>query len=133
MCCLPTSMWNLFLHSPREQLDHMTDILTERTRILKELIPFDDINYGIDEQWARIYPYGQKASPGGSLEYSVKIFNHSGVAKTFFLEQEKAEGFKVEPEKASIVIGPQSEGEQKFKVSVSGEVASGISLCCLSM
>jgi glyoxylase-like metal-dependent hydrolase (beta-lactamase superfamily II) len=112
----------------REQLDHMTDILNQRTRILKELIPFDDINYGIDEQWARIYPYGQKTIPGGSIEYSVKIFNHSGAVKTFFLEQDKAEGFKVEPEKASIVIGPQSEGEQKFKVSVSKQAAPGVAL-----
>jgi glyoxylase-like metal-dependent hydrolase (beta-lactamase superfamily II) len=112
----------------REQLDHMTDMLTERTRILKELIPFDDINYGVDEQWARIYPYGQKTTPGESFDYSVKIFNHSAVAKTFFLEQDKAAGFKVEPEKASIVIGPHSEGEQKFKASVSKHAASGVSL-----
>ena len=112
----------------REQLDHMTDVLIERTKLLKELLPFDDINYGIDEQWARIYPYGQKASPGGSLDYSVKIFNHSGEAKTFTLEPSQSEDLNVEPGKASIVIGPQTEGEQNFRVSVSKKAAPGISL-----
>jgi glyoxylase-like metal-dependent hydrolase (beta-lactamase superfamily II) len=112
----------------REQLENMTDVLLERTLILKDLLPFDDINYGIDEQWARIYPYGQKASPGGSLDFSVKIFNHSGEAKTFTLEPAETEGLNVEPEKVSIVIGPQTEGEQNFRVSVSETAAPGISL-----
>jgi glyoxylase-like metal-dependent hydrolase (beta-lactamase superfamily II) len=112
----------------REQLEHMTDLLYERTQILKELLPFDDINFGIDEQWARIYPYGQKVSPGGSLDYSVKIFNHSDVAKTFTLEPEKTAGFNVDPKRTSILIGPQAEGEQNFRVKVSSQVNPGVSL-----
>ena len=112
----------------REQLEHMTDALVERTKILKELLPFDDINYGIDEQWTRIYPYGQKASPGGSLNYSVRIFNHSGEAKTFTLEPSQTEGLNVEPKRASIVLAPHREGEQNFRVNVSKKAAPGISL-----
>jgi len=117
----------------REQLDHMTDVLAERTLILKELLPYDDINFGIDEQWARIYPYGQKATPGGSLDYSVKIFNHSGVTKTFTLQPDKMEGFDVVPKQASIVIGPLSEGAQDFKISISEQVVPGISLMFVSI
>jgi glyoxylase-like metal-dependent hydrolase (beta-lactamase superfamily II) len=116
-----------------EQLDKMTNVLLERTRILKELIPFDDINFGLDEQWATIYPYGQGVTPGGSLEYSVKIFNHSGAARTFTLQPVKTEGFYTEPGKASIVIGPQSEGKQSFKVSVAKNTTPGNSLLSVSV
>ncbi len=117
----------LFAFSPR-QLDHLTDVLVERTRILKELLPFDDINYGIDEQWARIYPYGQQVSSGGSLNYSVKIFNHSDEAKTFTLTPSQTDALNVDPKKASIVVAPQTEGEQDFRVSVSKKAAPGTSL-----
>jgi glyoxylase-like metal-dependent hydrolase (beta-lactamase superfamily II) len=112
----------------REQLDHMTNVLQERTKILKELFPFDDVNYGIDEQWTRVYPYGQKAVPAGSAEFSVRIFNHSATEKTFTLEPDKSEGFVIEPAKASVVIAPNSEGAQKFKVKISKGVSPGISI-----
>jgi glyoxylase-like metal-dependent hydrolase (beta-lactamase superfamily II) len=110
----------------RDQIDHMRKVLYERTQIMKELLPFDDISYGIDEQWARIYPYGQKSTAGGSLEYTVKVFNHSSVAKTFTLVPEEREGFKVKPGKASVFIGPLSEGEQTFKVSTIKELSPGV-------
>ena len=117
----------------RQQLDYMTGALLERCRILKELFPFDDLNYGIDEQWARIYPYAQKSAPGGSFEYSVKIFNHSETAQTFFLDPVKKEGFDVEPEKASLVVGPLSEGGQKFKIKVSENVPIGTSVLMVNV
>ena len=116
-----------------DQLNHMADILLERTQILKKLLPFDDVSFGIDEQWARIYPYGQKASPGESIDFTVKIFNHSGVAKTFTLQPDKTFGFDIRPKKAKVVIGPKSEGSQKFRVSISKEVAPGISLLLVSI
>jgi glyoxylase-like metal-dependent hydrolase (beta-lactamase superfamily II) len=112
----------------REQLDHMTSVLQERAGILKELFTFDDINYGIDEQWAHIYPYGQKAAPGGSMEFAVRIFNHSDTEKTFTLKPDRTEGFGIEPVKASMVIKPHSEGGQTFKVNISKKVEAGISL-----
>ena len=34
--------------------------LVERNEILKDLIAWHNPNYGIDEQWARFYPYGQR-------------------------------------------------------------------------
>ena len=46
MFCLPISMSNPLFAFSGEQLDHMTDVLIERAGILKELFPFDDINYG---------------------------------------------------------------------------------------
>ena len=102
--------------------------MLERNSILKDLFPWDNINYGIDEQWIRVYPYGQKATPGETVEFTVKIFNHSDVIKTFIIEPDVPEGFNVEPETASLVIEPRTEGEQTFKIKVSKQAHPGVSL-----
>ena len=56
----------------------------------------------------------------------MKVFNHSSVAKNFTLVPESREGFDVEPAKASVFVGPLSEGEQTFKVSVRKEISPGV-------
>lgn len=109
-----------------EQIEKMKKILEARTRILKELIPFDDINYGLDEQWAAIYPYGQKSSPGNSFNFMVKLHNHSESAKTFTVVPGDLADFKIDPRKATIVIGPDSEGKVNFKVKPDKKVTSGL-------
>lgn len=116
-----------------QQLDFMTNILSERTNILKDLFPWDDINYGIDEQWIRIYPYGQKVIPGQTKDFSVKIYNHSSITKTFFIEPNIPEGFDVEPKISSMQIEPQQEGELIFKLKVSKKIVSDVSLLTIKV
>ena len=48
----------------RQQLDHMTMVLQKRNSILKDLLPWDNINYGTDEQWMSLYPHGHKIGTG---------------------------------------------------------------------
>ena len=43
----------LFRFSP-QQLDHMTTVLRERNVIIQDLLPWDDVNYGTDDQWTWI-------------------------------------------------------------------------------
>ena len=85
----------LFRFSP-QQLDHMTTVLRERNDIIKDLLPWDDVNYGTDDQWAWIYPYGQKVKGGQTVECTVKIFNYSEVAKTFRVVPKVPSGFKID-------------------------------------
>lgn len=110
------------------QLDDMTNLLLERNILLKDLFPWDDVNYGVDEQWIKIYPYGQQAGPGQIAEYTVKIFNHSNVSKTFIVEPNLPTGFSADPNIASITIEPRTEGNQTFKIKVSQQVPTGVSL-----
>ncbi|MEX2232373.1 MAG: MBL fold metallo-hydrolase, partial [Cyclobacteriaceae bacterium] len=112
----------------REQLDHMTNVLLESNELLKDLFPWDDINYGVDEQWARIYPYGQKASPGKTIEYTMKVFNHSDVSKNFILKPNAPEGFSVEPNIVSLVIGAKTEGQGTFKIKLPEQISPGVSV-----
>ncbi len=117
----------------RQQLDHMTKVLQNRNTILKDLLPWDDINYGTDDQWISIYPCGQKATRGQTLEYKVKIFNHSDITKTFIVEPKLPAGFHVERNIVPLVIKPRTEGEQTFKVTISKKAPPGISLILLNV
>jgi glyoxylase-like metal-dependent hydrolase (beta-lactamase superfamily II) len=106
----------------QDQLDHMTKVLERRRQILADLFPWDDANYGIDERWARIYPYGQKARPGQQLEITVKILNHSDSRKVFTVRPNVPDGFRVEPEKGSVNAEPRKEAEFGFQVTVPNKV-----------
>lgn len=117
----------------RQQLDQMTNVLLESNELLKELFPWDDINYGVDEQWIKVYPYGQEASPGQTVAYAVKIFNHSDVPKTFIIEPNAPEGVSVEPHVASLVIEPRTERERTFKIKVSEQVSPGVEVLTFSI
>jgi len=112
----------------RQQLDNMENILTERTALLKDLFPWDNLNYGIDEQWVTVYPYGLTVKPGQSVDFSVKIFNHSEVKKTFQIEPNVPAGFNVEPLNNSIVLKPLNEGEIKFKLIAPEQIIPGVRL-----
>lgn len=112
----------------RQQLDLMTNLLIERNVLLKDLLPWDDVNYGVDEQWAYVYPYGQKTGAGETIEYTMKIFNHSASSKTFIVEPVAMQGFRIEPNIASLVIEPRTEGQKSFKITVSEKASPGVSL-----
>jgi glyoxylase-like metal-dependent hydrolase (beta-lactamase superfamily II) len=117
----------------RKQLDHMTNLLLERNAILKDLLPWDNINYGVDEKWVTVYPYGQKVIPGETIEFTVKVFNHSDVPKTFILEPIVPKGFNLEPKKASVIIDPRTEGEKTFKIKIPKPAKAGISLLLVNI
>jgi glyoxylase-like metal-dependent hydrolase (beta-lactamase superfamily II) len=102
----------------RDQISLMANALEQRKAILNDLFPWDDANYGIDEQWAHIYPYGQEAAPGQQAEVAVKLLNHSGKATTFAVRLNVPEGFAVEPQMLTAEAGPMREAEARFQIRV---------------
>lgn len=107
----------------QEQIQQMTLKLEERKRILSKLFPWDEPNYGIDERWARIYPYGQKIKPGQNAEISVKILNHSNSSHIFTISPNVPKEFRLKPKKASINIQPRKEGEARFEIVVPNNIS----------
>ena len=112
----------------RQQLDYMKKVLIERNVLLKDLFPWDNVNYGVDEQWVSVYPYSQNARPGQTVDFSVKIFNHSEVSKTYILKPNVPNGFNLEPNNAKLVIAPRTEGTRTFKILISKQPPEGVSL-----
>jgi glyoxylase-like metal-dependent hydrolase (beta-lactamase superfamily II) len=111
-----------------DQLDHMKTVLQNRNSILKELLPWDNINFGTDEQWMSLLPHGIKSEGGSTIEYTLKIFNHSDVKKTFQVEFKPPAGFQIDRKTISLVIEPHSEGLQKFNIKISKKALPGLSI-----
>ncbi len=110
----------------QEQLKHMTEVLEKRRQILARLFPWDEPNYGIDERWARIYPYGQKVKAGQRLKIAVKILNHSNSSHIYTVSPNVPEGFQLKPEKASINIRPRRQAQIHFEITVPDEVSKNL-------
>ena len=53
-----------FRFSPA-QIDLMTETFLRAADLMAALFPWDDPNYGVDEQWARFYPYTAEVAAGG--------------------------------------------------------------------
>jgi len=72
----------VFSFSPKE-MDYLESRFRKRIQILSELFPWDDPNYGIDEQWAFFYPYGNEAGRNKALSVEVRVINHSPQRREF--------------------------------------------------
>ncbi|HNS19675.1 MAG TPA: MBL fold metallo-hydrolase [Sedimentisphaerales bacterium] len=99
-------------------LKHMESVFIRRAELLRELFPWDEPNYGIDEQWVRIHPYGQEAQAGRWANLAVKILNHSPAANTFTVTLNAPQGCEIEPARASIAASAGQEVEIPFKLRV---------------
>jgi glyoxylase-like metal-dependent hydrolase (beta-lactamase superfamily II) len=107
------------------QIDHMIEKLRERKMLLAELFPWDEANYGIDERWARFYPYSQKAIPGETIRVSLRVLNHSDGNRTFKASLNPPEGFVVEPTNASVTIAKRTERQADFDILIDSSIKQG--------
>jgi len=125
---LGSDYWLINEHIPyvfrfsEKELDYLETNLQERKEILAELLPWDDINYGIDEQWATFYPRGVSAKIGEPIELQVRILNHSPIARTFKVTPRKSPGIKILSEPAQITLQPRQSGSIPVAVSVEQSV-----------
>ena len=109
-----------------EQLDHMENTLIKRIKLMNDLFPFDNANYGIDERWVRFYPYGQKTKPNSTITLSAIILNHSNKPKTFKIHPNTPPGLTVTPTVKSITVPPQTEKQTQFQVTIGNDIKAGV-------
>lgn len=100
------------------QLTLMRKTLIERKALLAELFPWDEANYGIDERWARVYPYGQTARPGQTVEAQVRILNHSARSHEYTVALHVPDGFGAEPPQARLTVESGQEKPVSFQIAV---------------
>lgn len=99
-----------------DQLTQMKDSFARRRELLRDLFPWDDPDFGVDEQWARIYPYGQEIKPQEWASLAVKVFNHSATSQTFVVTMNVPAGFEVEPRQTSVTAAPGQEVAASFRL-----------------
>ena len=101
----------------QQQLATMREVLEEKKRVIAELVPWEDPNFGIDEQWVRFYPYGQNVVAGREFDLYSVILNHLPEAETFRIEPQLPKGWQCVPAFAELHVGPRQEERIKFRVT----------------
>ena len=119
---LPKDTWLINEHVPHvfrfsdKELTFLETRYAERTKILRELFPWDDPNYGIDERWATFYPYGNIFKPGETREIEVRLSNHSPVKRTFKITPRDHRGAEVLSGPRSVTLASRADGAVKVKI-----------------
>lgn len=104
-----------------EEMDYLERRYRKRTEILRELAPWDDPNYMVDEQWSVFYPYGSTLEPGSRQTVSLRLTNHSPVNRTFKVALRGSHGMVVEPQKATLSLKSREEGAIDITVEAPDE------------
>ncbi len=111
------------------QIDHMIDVLKQRLDLLQSLLPWDDPNFGLDEGWARFYPYARAASPGETIKLSLRIMNHSPVEQSFEVRLHLPPGWTLcSLTPAPIRIPSREEGAVEMTITVPDVAPAGTSI-----
>jgi glyoxylase-like metal-dependent hydrolase (beta-lactamase superfamily II) len=97
-----------FRFSP-QQLDFMIQNFERRRDLMAALFPWDDPNYGLDEEWARFYPYGSEVPAGGRLELTFIVRNHSASRQEFRITPHVPAGWKTAGGLQHLSVGPRQE------------------------
>ena len=98
------------------ELDYLEKRYRSRIKALGQLFPWDDPNYGIDEQWAVFEPYGTKVAAGSSRELKLRITNHSPKRRTFRITPRGSDGLEVVERPLEITLAPRESGTVSVRV-----------------
>lgn len=108
---------NPAFHFSDAQIDTMLANLEKRRTQLAALFPWDDANFGIDEEWVRFYPYRSEAKAGERIELKVIVLNHSPAAGEFVIKPHVPDGWHVAGGPFRISAGPRKTGEVVIPVT----------------
>ncbi len=114
------------------QVNRMRETLRQRIRLLAELFPFDDPNYGLDEGWLGLHPYWSTPRPGESVEMELRITNHSPRERTFKMALRAPAGFPIPPG-MSVTVPAHAHGGLRFVVQVPPNAPSGVHVLTASV
>ncbi len=114
-----------FRYGP-EQLDVMEQTLEAKRQAVAELVPWEDPNFGLDEQWVRLYPYGVTPAAGDKVEMWAVVFNHASEPKTVRITPNVPKGWK-QPAPFEFTVAPLTEQRASFELEIPPD-ASGLKI-----
>jgi hypothetical protein len=98
----------------------MQQELVKRAASLKDLSPWPDVNYMVDESWARIHPYGSEVNSGDSVELQLRILNHAPSRTTYQVQWNVPSGWRLIDAQKSISIESLGEGVARARMRPQG-------------
>lgn len=129
---LPKKSWLVNQHIPHlfrfsdEERHFLKTNYRKRKDLIGKFVAWDDPNYGIDEQWAKCYPYGQEAKPGTKVNVSLEIWNHSEIERTFTLRLNDHIGDTISP--ATLTIPARETASTDFQITIPDNAAERVHL-----
>jgi len=129
---LPKETWLVNQHIPHlfrfsdDERSFLKTNYRKRKDLIGSFVAWDDPNFGIDEQWAKFYPYGQEANPGEKVKVSLEIWNHSDVERTFTLRLNDHIGSTFSP--ATLIIPARETASKDFQITIPEDAAERVHL-----
>jgi hypothetical protein len=100
-----------------DQLTFMIQSLQLRAEAMERLFPWPNINYGIDEQWARLMPYESSVTPGRPFELRSVIWNHLPKEQEYRVHLVLPEGWASDRDEYRLRAPAQSEGAVSMRIT----------------
>lgn len=107
-----------------KEMDYIERRYRERIAILEELFPWDDPNYGIDEQWAVCYPRTVSIADGETTTIEVRLLNHSPITRTFRVKPRLPNGARLTSSVEPVTLKSGGSGSVSFTFKVQSGVGS---------
>ena len=114
-----------FFQYTTSQLDYLESTYRERIEMIRELVPWDDPNYGVDEQWAWFYPYGQETKAGKKVNLEFRLWNHSPKDRLFTIRPHLPAGLTLLDHALSVEIPAGGRKTIPISVYLSKDTAAG--------
>jgi glyoxylase-like metal-dependent hydrolase (beta-lactamase superfamily II) len=108
-----------FRFSP-SQVDFMISAFEERRDLMAALFPWDNPNFGVDEEWARFYPYTTEVAAGRQVELEVMVRNHSAEMREFRVTPHAPAGWRVAGQTVRVSVPAREERSVRFAVTAGG-------------
>ena len=99
-----------------KELDYIESRYRDRVRLLRELSPWGDPNYLVDEQWAVMYPRGTSAAAGKEVPLQVRLLNHTAETQQVRVRLNVPAGVNCAAREKSMRLPPRGSGTVTFSV-----------------
>jgi glyoxylase-like metal-dependent hydrolase (beta-lactamase superfamily II) len=122
IAALPKNTWLINQHVEpvfrysESQIARMQRELVKRAASLRELSPWPDVNYMVDESWARVHPYGSEVSAGDIVELQLRVLNHGASPETYQVRWNVPAGWQLVGAQKSVTVATRQEGSVRARV-----------------
>jgi glyoxylase-like metal-dependent hydrolase (beta-lactamase superfamily II) len=104
-------------HFSPQQIDLMLDTWKKRDPLFRDLFPWDDPDYGLDEQWARFYPYTNQTQSGQPFELRVIVLNHSAQRHEYRITPHAPAGWSLPTAPLKLSAGPREQRSVRIPIT----------------
>lgn len=98
------------------QIGEMEASLRARRELLKNLVAWEDADFGVDEQWIRLEPHGSTVAAGATAVFRAVLRNPSARTLRVKVTPRLPEGWKSQA--VQVEAGPGKETAAEFRVAV---------------